>query len=160
LLFVFYQINIPLLFALEPPTHENINELVAKSSLNDFSLNTYLKDQLGFSNGYDEEIKNEGTTKKVYKWICEGGTKEDVPHWYELYLRSVNHFHNPLDDIANAGFHGIFFGTFLCGESSILWSQEQTGRQYPGGYYSWHDVRDYFYKALNATDKTSQKLIL
>ena len=139
-------------FALSPGTHENINEFVATNTLGGFSLDLYLKKHLGFEKGIDQEIEGNWlwpitTAKPVWKWIKMGGKKEDIPYWYMQYLRSVNHFHNPLTE---SGFSGIWGTGFLSGKSSIQWSQEPIGTQRVtddlySGYYSWHDVRDYFY---------------
>ncbi len=156
---LFFAFSLPffsLAFALETDTHEEINEFVTTNILDGFSLDSYLQNQLGFENGIDKEFEGNWfwfltTTKPVWGWIKIGGKKEDIPYWYMPYLRSVNHFHNPLTD---QGFSGIWGTGFLSGESSIQWTQEPVSTQSPGGYYSWYDVRDYFYKALTSTDKT------
>lgn len=141
-------------YALAPKTHNKINEYIAYNTIGSFSLDQYLKNQLGLQNGKNEILN----FKYVWQWLGEGGGKEDVPYWYMPYLRSVNHFHNPLeDDIKDAGFSGIWGTGFCSGESSILWSQEPSGEQSPGGHYSWHDVRDYFYTALTATDNITRE---
>lgn len=134
-------------YALEVKTHEAINEYIAKNTLNGFSLSDYLDENLGFRGGEEEEIKGQ----KVYKWLCDGGKYEDKPLWTLPYLRSVNHFHDPLTD---AGFTGIWGSVMLWGDSSLYWAQDPIGTQDPGGHYSWHDVRDYFYKALTSDDNT------
>lgn len=154
LLFAFCLLSFSLSFALETDTHEKINEFIATNNLNGFSLDSYLKNQLGFADGIKEEFKSTTETKKVWEWIKIGGKYEDIPYWYMPYLRSVNHFHNPLTD---KGFSGIWGTGFLSGESSIQWSQKPVGTQSPGGYYSWHDVRDYFYKALTSIDKITRE---
>jgi hypothetical protein len=48
-----------------------------------------------------------------------GGNYEDKPPGVIPYLRSVNHFHNPLTD---QGFSGIWGTGFLSGESSIQYN--------------------------------------
>jgi hypothetical protein len=40
----------------------------------------------------------------------------------------------------------------LSGKSAIAWSQKAPGTQSPGGYYSWYDVRGYYYNALASPD--------
>ncbi len=157
-LVIYFALFLSSLFALETNTHEEINEYAATNALNNFSLDSYLLNKLAFKNGTDEKIEGPWfwfiTTKKtVWQWIKIGGKKEDKPYWYMPYLRSVNHFHNPITDL---GFSGIWGSGSLDGESSILWSQEPVGAQSPGGYYSWHDARYYFYNALIATDKTER----
>ncbi|HDL14685.1 MAG TPA: hypothetical protein ENH28_00775 [Euryarchaeota archaeon] len=159
LLFAFSLPFFSLAFALETDTHEEINEFVAKNTLDVFLLDTYLQNQLGFDNGVYEEIKGNWfwfitATKPVWSWIKIGGRYEDKPPWVIPYRRSVNHFHNPLTD---QGFSGIWGGTeWLSGESSIQWAQEPAGTQNPGGYYSWYDVREYYYNALTSTDQDTR----
>ncbi len=141
--------------ALEVKTHRTINEKVGNvQTPSGFSLNQYLIDNLKLSNGINEEISDStGKKQYIYFWLRDGGEYEDVPAWYLPYLRSVNHFHNP---ITKQGFSGIWGTGFLSGESSLLWAQKPMGTQSPGGYYSWHDVRDYFYKALTSADKNTR----
>jgi hypothetical protein len=132
-------------YALETESHMMINEYIARNTLNDFSLNSYLKDQLGFQEGIEETFND----NKVWKWIGKGGVWEDDPPDYLPFRRSVNHFHNPL---TKQGFSGPWGNLmFLDGESALLWAQQPRYTQSPGGYYSWHDVRDYFYVALTST---------
>lgn len=141
-------------YALEVETHKEINEKIAKGTINGFSLNNYLKNQLGFQNGYDEVFKF-GESKKVWDWIKIGGLYEDKPPGTIIpYIRSANHFHDPL---SNKGFGGFFFGLLLSGDASITWSQKPIGTQSPGGYYSWFDTRDYFYKALTSPTKDEKE---
>jgi hypothetical protein len=139
----------PFCYALETDTHKFLNKYVATNTLDGFSLDSYLKTQLGIQKGVEAKY----SSKVVWDWLCEGGLKEDVPYWYMLYLRSVNHFHNPL---TNSGFSGIWGSGFLSGESSIQWSQSPIRTQSPGGYYSWNDTRDYFYTALTKTDNVTR----
>lgn len=62
--------------SLEKPTHEFINKYIAQGTINGFSLNDYLKNQLGFNDGV-KEVFTFGESKKVLEWIGEGGIKED-----------------------------------------------------------------------------------
>ena len=138
-------------WALNEETHRDINQFIGSSTnnFNGFSLDLFLKNQLGFQDGKNQIIANQFIAQEVYKWLGEGGLREDKPLGKAPYLRSTNHFHNPLQDISHAGFSGVLNLPFLLpGESSILWSQRRLGTQYVGGHYSWHDTRDYFYKAL------------
>jgi hypothetical protein len=144
LLFAFCLLNFSLLFALETDTHENINEFIVRNTLNGFSLDDYLRDQLGFSEGYDEKFKLK-RTMKVLDWIKIGGKLEDKPPGCIPYWRSLRHFHNPLTD---QGLKGTL-------ESSIQWSQKPAETQ-SCGYYSWHDVRGYFLNALTSQTKTDR----
>jgi Tol biopolymer transport system component len=140
---------VSLCYALETDTHQAINEYIAQYTFNGFSLNSYLQNQLGIQKGTNEIVNS----KKIYKRLGEGGVKEDIPYWYMPYLRSVNHFHNPLTKQGFSGYWGI---GFLAGVSSMQWSQEPIGSQSPGGHYSWYDARDFFYNALTASDKPTR----
>ena len=120
-------------YALEKETHKEINEYIAKHTIRGFSLDGYLKAQLGFTEGKNEFFNN----KKVFEWLGYGGKKEDEP----AYIRSCRHFHDPLESWDNAGLKGIW-------DSSIIWGQRTD--QWPGGHYSWQDVRDYFHLALTS----------
>jgi hypothetical protein len=143
-----------LLFALGVNTHETINNLVAQKSFNEFSLNSYLINNLGFTEGIEKQLRSI-ETMKVWEWISVGGKYEDEPPYSFPYLRSANHFHNPLTD---DGYSGVWGTGILSGSSSVKWSQLPIATQNPGGSYSWHDVRDYFYMALAAqTDAARQK---
>jgi hypothetical protein len=138
--------------ALNKPTHKLINTYIAQNTLDGFSVDSYLRDQLGFQEGKESEFNS----RSAQDWIEDGGAFEDEP----IYLRSVNHFHNPL---TKQGFTDLdhwylawgFFG-LLNGQSSIQWSQRAVNSQSPGGHYSWFDVRDYFYKALTSTDQATR----
>ncbi len=138
-------------YALNVETHKAINEYIANNSLNGFSLDSYLKSQLELQSGVDEKFNS----LEVWKWLRDGGEYEDKPAWTIPYLRSVNHFHNPINE---QGFTGIWGTGLASGESAILWSQKAIGTQSPGGYYSWFDVRDYYYKALTSSDKTTRDI--
>ncbi|MBM4333270.1 MAG: hypothetical protein FJ117_18970 [Deltaproteobacteria bacterium] len=142
-------ICIPSMNALEVEMHGQMNERISFSNFNAFSLSQYLINQLGIRGGVNELFDN----KAVFRWMRDGGRYEDEPPLMVPYLRSVNHYHNPLTE---QGFSGYFFGTFLSGESSVIWAQRSVGAQSPGGYYSWNDVRHYYYRALTALTKTDR----
>jgi len=127
--------------ALETDTHEVINEYIARNELNGFSLDSYLKDQLNIDEGIEESFDS----NKAWWWLKKGGKYEDKPSGCIPYWRSLRHFHNPLTD---QGLKGTL-------ESSIQWSQKPAGTQ-SCGYYSWHDVRGYFYNALTSSAKTER----
>lgn len=131
-------------------THRAINEYAAQRAIDIFSLDSYLKSKLGFLKGTDEII--EGI--EVYKWLGDGGEKEDEP---DSLLRTVanqgrsnNHFHNPLLPWNEAGLNDTVLGIRYTGQSSILWSQNPD--QNIGGKWSWQDARKYFYTALTGRD--------
>lgn len=126
-------------YALEKATHEVINEYIAEHLIDGFSFDQYLKEQLGFQEGWKEVFNN----KRVSQWLGYGGRTEDEP----LY-RSFRHFHNPLESWDKAGLKGGY-------ESSIIWGQSSD--QYLWQLHSWQDVRDYFYQALIAHDGTTRE---
>jgi hypothetical protein len=108
-------------YALETNTHALINEYIARTTLNGFSLDTHLKDQLRISEGI--EVKYD--SNKVWWWLRIGGTYEDTSSGCIPYWRCVRHFQNPLTDTG--------YGPF---ESSISWSQKSAGSQSCGHYSS------------------------
>jgi len=132
--------------ALSVGTHEEINEYIAQNTLNGFSLDTYLKNNVGITDGITSNING----LEIWKRLRDGGRYEDEP----LYIRSVNHFHDPLKAIDQAGFTGVWGTGILRGTSAILWSQSAKQTQSPGGYYSWPDARQYFYNALTSSTKS------
>lgn len=148
-------IKAPFIFALEVKTHENMNEYIGKIPVLGFSLDSYLKEELKFQEGVYDIFKS----KKVSKWLGSGGIYEDKPPWHLVPIRSLNHFHDPL---ANRGYTGPWGTGVPSGESSIFWSQRPDATfsgqgQWPGGCYSWHDTRGYFYDALTARDKQNRE---
>ncbi len=152
-------------FTLEKETHEYLNQKIAQMTINGFSLDTYLKNNLGFQNGAAEEIDGysevlkKQTEQEVFMWMGEGGIKEDEPEGFSKYLsntaRNNNHFHNPLANswssagldidvtLLKTAFPWLFgfpypYPDHIKGQSSILWG---------------HDARDYFYLGLTWDDK-------
>jgi len=83
-------------YALDPDSHKAINEHIATNTINNFSLDSYLSDRLGFQGGIEESFDN----RQVWKWLRDGGRYEDLPPYFfpPFYLRAVNHFHNPLTE--------------------------------------------------------------
>lgn len=125
-------------FALEKETHKVINQQIARTQMNNFSLNLYFIDQLGFKEGVEKVFDG----KEVWRWVQDGGKTEDEP----AYTRSRNHFHNPLLLWENAGLDsGIFTG-----QSSSLWLEDQSNRRMTdlGGDWSWEAARKFYYAAL------------
>lgn len=148
-LFLFLFTSYQPAYSLEVETHKLINEMIANGTMNNFSLDSYLRNSIGLPKGITEVFNQ----KQVVDWLKVGGQYEDEPPATIPYLRSVNHFHNPL---TKQGFGGIWDTGFLSGVSSIQWSQAPMNTQSPGGYYSWNDARAYFYNALIFTDKTTR----
>jgi len=102
--------------ALHPETHELINEYVAKNSMNGFELHPYLQEQLDIKQGVEQEFEINKVKNQAWKWLKKGGTYEDEPPLCLPYVRSVNHFHEPVSDEGFIGFYGI---SSLFGDSSI-----------------------------------------
>lgn len=128
-------------FALSENTHPYLNEKIARGTYNEFSLDTYLKSNLGYADGVNDIIKD---NKRVWEYISIGGYKEDIPYPWAPYIRSIKHFHDPLvEDWNSAGFKGA--------NSSIIWAETENQSSLLGNY-SWPDVRNYFYNALTATN--------
>lgn len=126
-------------YSLEKSTHEALNERATNVSI----VNSYMINQLGFSEGLKTTFNN----KWAIRWIMDGGKKEDEP----FYTRSFNHFHNPLLSWDQAGYGGTF-------KSALLWAQDQGsfGSLF-GGNYSWKAVRDYYYLGLTSLTKTDRE---
>lgn len=157
--------------SLREKTHEAINQYVARKTINGFSLNDYLMNNLGLGKGVNEIIKGlgaDGTNQSwaVFDWLGNGGVQEDRPGSLTDYVsfkptRSVKHFHNPLKSPwDNAGLNDYiriptpsppyFKDLNFTDQSSILWAQNQN--QDPGGTWSWHEARKYYYTALTGRD--------
>lgn len=79
-------ISPPKNYAYVAKTHETINEHIAKNTVNNFSLDQYLQNYLGYKDGFDEDLFQ----KKVYAWLGLGGRTEDI------FPRYLGHFHDPL----------------------------------------------------------------
>ncbi|MEK6777696.1 MAG: hypothetical protein AABY87_12590 [bacterium] len=139
--------------ALNVMTHKAINTYISQNILNGVSLDIYSKTQLGFGNG----IKEEFNSLMIWEWLRDGGEYEDIPYWYTPYFRSVNHFHNPLNDQGYSGFWGT---GIMSGISSMQWAllpQNTQSTLCLLGCYSWDDVRNYYYQALKSMDKSTRE---
>ena len=132
--------QISLSHAFEVDTPRVNNEIVSRSENQDFALDVYLRNQLGFSQG----IKQGLLDTEAIEWIRDGGEFEDNA------LRFFHHFHNPLEPWDESGFKDLY-------SSSILWAQEPVGGQSLFGDWSWHDARDYFYRAVTGADEAQRQ---
>ena len=145
-------------FTFEKATHEDLNQNLAQRTINGFSLDAYLKNNLAFKSGAQEslfgysEVKKQDIRQEVWRWVGEGGFKEDEPEDISRQItgraRNKNHFHNPLAQTWETA--GLQSGLYT-GESSVRWAQNKN--QSPGGKWSWYDAREYLYKGLTLTDK-------
>lgn len=77
--------------------------------------------------------------KNIKQWVESGSVEEDN------YLRSLNHFHNPLRSWPSAGLNDL-----LSGESSLIWAQDHKNE------FSWRSARDNFYYALTSRSKSTR----
>jgi hypothetical protein len=132
ILFIFIHIS----FALETETHKAINNYVAQRSLNGFSLNDYLKTALGIQSGTEDYFRKDGLDQEAFKWLGDGGVYEDNPPDFLPFLRSLNHFHNPIDD---SGFSALWNIEFFSGVSAIQWALLPENSQ-SRGHYSWNHI--------------------
>jgi hypothetical protein len=135
--------------ALEIETHKKINEYIATKEINNFSLDSYVMNQLGLKTGVETYLKRGEIPNRIREWLRDGGQFEDEPG----YTRSFNHFHDPLKPLDLAGFtYPIVFPVPFT--SALKWAQNQYG--WPGvlgGDQSWKKARDSFYKGLTALNK-------
>lgn len=147
-------------FSLQEKTHEAINQFIAQNTVNGFSLDTYLKNNLGFKAGRNDflngiDAEGNSKNKQIFWWLGYGGEQEDRPGSYTDYIlnkptRSVNHFHNPRKPWDQAGLNDTFLLKTFTGQSQVLWAQNLN--QNPGGKWSWQNAREYFYIALTGKD--------
>jgi hypothetical protein len=142
------------IYGLKVETHRLMDIYITNNQLNGFALDDYLKGEFNFKEGIYEIFENESKSQEVYKWLGEGGVKEDDPFaepWKPEAIPSgtrwMNHFHNPIE---NSG--------YLTGNSAVDWAFMPQGSQgWISGDYSWYDVRGYFYNALTATDELTRE---
>jgi len=143
---------------LEKSTHEAINLEIGQRTINEFSLNSFLKNQLGLKEGINENLKLDPVEKTVLGWVGEGGKTEDEPDGFgQLFFnkgRSNNHFHNPLKTWGEAGLNDTVWGLRFTGQSSVLWAQNPN--QNAGGKWAWQDARKYYYEGLTCVDKIAR----
>ncbi len=126
-------------------THMDISEYAAEISVLSTSNGDYLKN-LGFNNGIEENLEWGNRSKKVRKWLAEGGKLED-DRGINI-ARSKNHFHDPLKLWQSAGLDDLM----ITGISALLWAQTGDSQlSTPEGNWSWQRTRYLFYSALTAT---------
>lgn len=139
-------------FGYSVDTHKEITDAILFSDDYGVKFERILTENLGLLPGLsyvldDKALKGKGD---ILYFIKYGSEREDDPSTVKpvnyFQSRYVNHFHNPLKSIENAGLTDL-----ARGDSTILWAQKKVMSQ-NGGYYSWNDVRDYYYQALTATN--------
>ncbi len=128
-------------WAYKGDTHKAINQYISdkNSTLNGFSLHTYLQTQLGIQKGVETSFNN----KQIFEWIRDGGDSEDNS-W-----RFLNHFYNPLTR-PDSGLNVFFWqwNVWQTGKPAIDWALMPISIQGMDGNYSWKDVRYDYYLAL------------
>jgi hypothetical protein len=143
-------------FALNERTHEIINEQAAGAS----SIDSTLRDQLGFSEGIRTTFRAAAETNTALRWIGRGGAREDESTALEYLTgkaRSFRHFHDPLLLWDRSGlFYPLTIPPRITRfESSIRWAQRSDQDRESGhGNFSWRDARRYFRSALTDPDPT------
>ena len=92
---IFSLLSVPPVLALNEDTHKDIQKFLGNidSPIDGFLLDSFMKNQLGLSDGKEELFFK----RSVVKWLGKGGREEDKPPWTIPYIRSSNHFHNPLE---------------------------------------------------------------
>ncbi len=151
-------------FSWEPTTtHWNMSLYAAESSVLSKDKGDYLRN-LGFENGIGEYLKWGNYEKEIKYWIAEGVNLEDertsvLPTYGTM--RSVNHFHNPLEQSpwTNAGLDDWVLLLHYTGRSSLLWAQDGANQEdYVGGDWSWKKVREKYYYALIAVTDEDRRM--
>ncbi len=138
--------------AWETKTHRALHDkAVTEGIAGLFLLDTYLKEQLLFTDGINESVNK----MLVLDWIKEGAQHEDDP------MRWLNHFHRPLLPRDQAGLrYRPWFLLYLLevqGKSSIDWALAAEGTQKEQGNYSWYDARAFYRQALIAQTQTERE---
>jgi hypothetical protein len=117
------------------------NEIITINGTLSFSLDDYLKNNLGFISGTLTTFEKDGDSYSVYDWLGEGGEREDDPAI--THKRAWNHYHDPLRWWEEAG--------YFTAQSPITWAQDiyQEYRFWSDKKnYSWQNVRGYYHIAL------------
>ena len=73
-------------YSFEVATHQRLNNEAVDQTISGFSLDIFLRTQLGFGRGINEPLQ----FRNVRAWIAEGGVREDDR------LRFFHHFHDQL----------------------------------------------------------------
>jgi hypothetical protein len=147
LLFLTLLCSADLLSGFEIDTHRMLNGIAINQPVGDgadaFDLKTFTYYPLEFGISNDKWVGRYPniTWEMVQGWIKGGGA------WEDDFPRYLNHFHDPLQPSDQAGIRILGYPVFT---SSVVWAQKEKGTQYAGNY-SWHDARDYCYKALSGT---------
>ena len=146
-------IQVKLSFAYDGPVHYKLNEEAVSVS----QLDSYLKNQLGLSDGTNTSIVKNNEEKTLLDWIAFGGEAEDYGINGENDFKSTrayNHFHNPLQDWFNAGLDNVFLSAlynhyyFRDPVSTVLWALNQSEQNFDKnitGDWSWSKAKESYY---------------
>ncbi len=111
-------------------THSFYTDLAAQDSV--LGQSGLLKDQFGYQNGLNQQLTYNGITVSISQWLQYGVREEDKNQG--TTFRSVNHFHHPLLDWADAGLDDTYLWMEFEGMSSLLWAQDGSAQSaFPGG---------------------------
>lgn len=104
-LFVMVSLFSTSVYALNVETHEAINKRIANGAVNGFSLDSYLKGNVGLKGGVEEIFNG----KMIYKWISLGGIYEDdhTAYLFEKRVRPKLKFFWPAFLSRKAGCNGL-----------------------------------------------------
>ena len=164
---IVFFVNSSLAFAYDnKKTHPSITkEAVGKAAESDL----FLQEQLGFVEGYRQNLNNGYRIRTITDWLKDGSTKEDEPN-----CRAANHFHDPLkswessqltdpiwavDRFCEATtrfrtkYSNISWATGIRNSDGDLMSDDVngTGASAVNGR-NWFVARDFYYEALTETD--------
>jgi len=166
-LIIMFLVHSSLAFAYDnKKTHPSLTE---KAINNAIDSETVLIEQLGFLEGYGQELNNGSETQKIIDWLKDGSKEEDEPN-----CRAANHFHDPLKPWEDSKLTDpIWIVDWFCEAttkfrtkySNISWA---TGIKNPAGDKmsanvngtgtgvvngrNWFVARERFYQALTETD--------
>ena len=124
-------------YSYHPETHRAISTTAVDRS----DLDSILRTRLGVDEGILFAINGE----MVRAWVGIGANLEDAPP-----IRSLNHFHSPLQAWADAG------GPL--GQSSVYW--QQNPNQGLGGTWSWPMARQRFFDFLTLPMRAAREQAL
>jgi len=131
-------------------THSLYTDLSARDSV--LGQSELLKEQFGYPNGLNQRLAYNGITASISQWLQYGAGEED--RIQGTAIRSVNHFHHPLLDWADAGLDDTYLWMEFDGMSSLLWAQDGLAQSaFPGGDQSWEAARNHYLSALTAPTK-------
>ncbi len=147
------------LWAYDGEVHSHLSQ----EATNNSQLDTFLRDQLGITNGMDTELVKGNKTNRIFQWIAYGGEAEDFG-WFgkisKLTTRAYNHFHDPLKSWSEAGLddkvNEIYQLAYKIDPvSPILWGWDPDRQNFPKnstGDWSWQQAREYYYTYLSGKD--------